>query len=65
MTAPSSIGAVALSVDDEGTSTQHTVLIDDGILVGYLQDTFNARFMGVAPTGNGRRRIGRACRCRA
>ncbi len=45
----------SLSVDDEGNPTQRTVLIDDGILVGYLQDTLNARLMGVAPTGNGRR----------
>ena len=45
----------SLSVDDEGNPTQRTLLIDDGILVGYLQDTLNARLMGVAPTGNGRR----------
>ncbi|MDP2751906.1 MAG: metalloprotease TldD [Rhodocyclaceae bacterium] len=45
----------SLSIDDEGTPTQRTVLIEDGILVGYLQDTLNARLMGVAPTGNGRR----------
>ncbi|MDP3036825.1 MAG: metallopeptidase TldD-related protein, partial [Rhodocyclaceae bacterium] len=45
----------SLSVDDEGNPTQRTVLIDDGILVGYLQDTLNARLMKVAPTGNGRR----------
>ena len=45
----------SLSVDDEGNPTQRTVLIDDGILVGYLQDSLNARLMGVAPTGNGRR----------
>lgn len=45
----------SLSVDDEGTETQRTVLIEDGTLVGYMQDRQNARLMGVAPTGNGRR----------
>ena len=45
----------SLSVDDEGTPTSRTVLIEDGILKGYLQDRMNARLMGVAPTGNGRR----------
>ena len=45
----------SLSVDDEGTPGQRTVLIEDGILCGYLQDKQNARLMGVAPTGNGRR----------
>ncbi len=45
----------SLNVDDEGTPTQKTVLIEDGILKGYLQDTLNARLMNVAPTGNGRR----------
>jgi TldD protein len=45
----------SLNVDDEGTPTQKTVLIEDGILKGYLQDTLNARLMGVTPTGNGRR----------
>jgi TldD protein len=45
----------SLNVDDEGNPTQHTVLIEDGILRGYLQDSLNARLMGVAPTGNGRR----------
>ena len=45
----------SLSVDDEGTPTQETVLIEDGILKGYLQDRLNARLMGVEPTGNGRR----------
>lgn len=45
----------SLSVDDEGNPTQRTVLIEDGILVGYLQDMTNARLMGMAPTGNGRR----------
>jgi TldD protein len=45
----------SLTVDDEGTPTSRTVLIEDGILKGYLQDRMNARLMGVAPTGNGRR----------
>ncbi|HUS55124.1 MAG TPA: metalloprotease TldD [Thermohalobaculum sp.] len=45
----------SLSIDDEGTPTNRTVLIDDGILTGYMQDRQNARLMGVAPTGNGRR----------
>ncbi len=45
----------SLSVDDEGTPTERTVLIEDGILKGYMQDRLNARLMGVAPTGNGRR----------
>lgn len=45
----------SLQVDDEGTPTQHNVLIENGRLVGYMQDKLNARLMGVAPTGNGRR----------
>lgn len=45
----------SLSVDDEGTPTNDTVLIEDGILVGYMQDRQNARLMGVESTGNGRR----------
>jgi TldD protein len=45
----------SLNIDDEGTPTQRTVLIEDGILRGYMQDRQNARLMGVAPTGNGRR----------
>ncbi len=45
----------SLNVDDEGHATQRTVLIEDGILKGYIQDTMNARLMGVKPTGNGRR----------
>lgn len=45
----------SLSIDDEGTPSQHNVLIEDGVLVGYMQDKLNARLMGVAPTGNGRR----------
>jgi TldD protein len=45
----------SLTIDDEGTPTQRNVLIEDGILTGYMQDRQNARLMGVAPTGNGRR----------
>ncbi len=45
----------SLSVDDEGTRSQRTVLIEDGILTGYLLDRQNARLMGMDPTGNGRR----------
>lgn len=45
----------SLSIDDEGTPTQCTTLIEDGILKGYIQDRLNARLMGVEPTGNGRR----------
>jgi TldD protein len=45
----------SLNVDDEGHASQKNVLIEDGILVGYIQDSLNARLMGVAPTGNGRR----------
>lgn len=45
----------SLTIDDEGNPTQETVLIEDGILVGYLQDNINARLMGVKSTGNGRR----------
>ena len=45
----------SLSIDDEGTPTNRTVLIKDGRLVGYMQDRQNARLMGVKPTGNGRR----------
>ncbi len=45
----------SLAFDDEGTPTQRNVLIEDGRLVGYMQDRMNARLMGVAPTGNGRR----------
>ena len=45
----------SISVDDEGTQSGRTVLIEDGILVGYMQDRQNARLMGVKPTGNGRR----------
>jgi TldD protein len=45
----------SLSIDDEGTPTNRTVLIEDGILVGYMQDRQNARLMNMTPTGNGRR----------
>jgi TldD protein len=45
----------SLNVDDEGHATQRNVLIEDGILKGYIQDSLNARLMGVRPTGNGRR----------
>ncbi len=45
----------SLNVDDEGQVSQRNVLIEDGILKGYIQDSLNARLMGVAPTGNGRR----------
>src|SRR5712672_3583630 len=45
----------SLSIDDEGTPTNRTVLIEDGILVGYMQDRQNARLMNMKPTGNGRR----------
>ena len=46
----------SLTVDDEGTPTNRTVLIEDGKLVGYMQDRQNARLMGMTPTGNGRRK---------
>jgi len=45
----------SITVDDEGTPSGRTVMIEDGILTGYIQDRLNARLMGVAPTGNGRR----------
>ena len=45
----------SLTVDDEGTPGQRTVLIEDGVLVGYMQDKHNARLMGVASTGHARR----------
>ncbi|WP_417239641.1 metalloprotease TldD [Celeribacter halophilus] len=45
----------SISVDDEGTPSEKTTLIEDGVLVGYMQDRQNARLMGVTPTGNGRR----------
>jgi len=52
-TLPSRRGS--LNIDDEGTPTQYTTLIENGVLCGYLQDKLNARLMGMAPTGNGRR----------
>ena len=55
MTAPWPTRRGSLSIDDEGTPTNRTVLIEDGILVGYMQDRQNARLMGMKPTGNGRR----------
>ena len=45
----------SLNIDDEGTPTQCTTLIEQGVLVGYMQDRLNARLMGAKPTGNGRR----------
>jgi TldD protein len=45
----------SLNIDDEGNPTQRTVLIEDGILKGYMQDSLNARLTGMVPTGNGRR----------
>ncbi len=45
----------SLTIDDEGTPTNRNVLIEDGILVGYMQDRQNARLMGMKATGNGRR----------
>lgn len=45
----------SLTIDDEGTPTSRTVLIEDGMLKGYMQDRLNARLMGMRPTGNGRR----------
>jgi TldD protein len=45
----------SLSVDDEGNETRQNILIEDGVLKGYMQDNLNSRLMGVAPTGNGRR----------
>jgi len=45
----------SLTIDDEGTPTSRTVLIEDGILTGYMQDRLNGRLMGMAATGNGRR----------
>ena len=45
----------SLTIDDEGTPSQRTILIEDGVLVGYMQDRMSARLMGMAPTGNARR----------
>jgi len=47
--------AKSLTIDDEGTPTSNTVLIEDGILKGFMQDRLNARLMSEKPTGNGRR----------
>ena len=55
----------SLNVDDEGTPSQNTVLIENGILRGYMQDSLNARLMGMAPTGNARRESFATCPCRA
>ena len=54
-TARSSDRRGSLTIDDEGTPSACNVLIEDGILVGYMQDRQNARLMGQRPTGNGRR----------
>ena len=54
-TARSRAGAARSRVDDEGTPTERTILIEDGILVGYMHDRQSARLMGMAATGNGRR----------
>ncbi len=51
----------SITVDDEGTPSAKNTLIEDGVLVGYMQDRQNARLMGVAPTGNGRRESYRPC----
>jgi len=45
----------SLNIDDEGNATRPTILIEDGVLACYMQDSLNARLMGAAPTGNGRR----------
>ena len=55
----------SLTIDDEGTPAQRTVLIEDGILTGYIQDRMNARLLGGASTGNGRRESFAHSRCRA
>ena len=54
----------SLSIDDEGTPSENTVLIENGILKGYMQDQLNARLMGVKSTGNGRRESYFRCCCR-
>ena len=55
----------SITVDDEGTPSRRNILIEDGILKGYMQDRQNARLMGVNPTGNGRRGLMLTHRCRA
>ena len=55
----------SITVDDEGTPSGKNVLIEDGILVGYMQDRQNARLMGVAPPATGGAKAMRICRCRA
>ena len=55
MTARSTERRGSLTIDDEGTPTNRNVLIEDGKLVGYMQDRQNARLMGMKATGNGRR----------
>ena len=57
LASPAAAGARrgSLRIDDEGTPTQENILIEDGILKSYMQDRLNAKLMGVAPTGNGRR----------
>jgi len=55
----------SLNVDDEGTPTQETVLIENGILKGFLSDKLNARLMGMPNTGSGRRRAITISPCRA
>ena len=54
----------SLTVDDEGTPTERTILIEDGILVGYMHDRQSARLMGLKPTGNGGASPTPTCRCR-
>jgi len=55
----------SLSIDDEGTPTNRTVLIEDGVLVGYMQDRQNARLMNMKPTAMAVAKAMRTCRCRA
>ena len=55
MMAPFAAKRGSLNIDDEGTPSQRTTLIEDGILVGYMQDRQNGRLMGTSSTGNGRR----------
>ena len=62
-TLPSRRGSI--NVDDEGSPTQNTVLIEKGILKGYLSDKLSAKLMGVPDTGNGRRESTRIFPCRA